>query len=97
MPQTHNCLDIFTIGSEAQRHRGVSTKIHFMDICPCLKHTNGLIFSSLVVKRSFIGVYMKSSMSSAKQYRWKSEGWVLKQATVNRNADRAALKDKRAR
>jgi formate/nitrite transporter FocA (FNT family) len=33
-----------------------------MDICPCLKHTNGLIFSSLVVKRSFIGVYMKSSI-----------------------------------
>jgi hypothetical protein len=36
-------------------------KIHFMDICPCLKHTTGLIFSSLVVKRSFIGVSMKIS------------------------------------
>jgi hypothetical protein len=42
--------------------RQFSTKIHFVDICPCLKHTNGLIFSSLVVKRSFIGVYMKSSI-----------------------------------
>ncbi|MDR1538469.1 MAG: hypothetical protein LBU32_10830, partial [Clostridiales bacterium] len=39
-----------------------STKIHFMDICPCLKHTDGLIFSSLVVKRSFIGVSMKISI-----------------------------------
>jgi hypothetical protein len=39
-----------------------STKIHFMDNCTCLKHTNGLIFSSLVVKRSFIGVSMKSSL-----------------------------------
>jgi hypothetical protein len=39
--------------------RQFSSKIHFMDICPCLKHTTGLIFSSLVVKRSFIGVSMK--------------------------------------
>jgi hypothetical protein len=39
-----------------------------MDICPCLKHTYGLIFSSLVVKRSFIGVYMKSSITRL----WKS-------------------------
>jgi hypothetical protein len=30
-----------------------------MDICPYFKHTNGLIFSSLVVKRSFIEVSMK--------------------------------------
>jgi hypothetical protein len=42
--------------------RQISTKIYFVDICPCLKHTTGLIFSSLVVKRSFIGVSMKISI-----------------------------------
>jgi hypothetical protein len=30
-----------------------------MDICPCFKYTNALIFSALAVKRSVIGVYMK--------------------------------------
>jgi hypothetical protein len=32
-------------------------KIHFMDICPCLKYTIDLIFSPLAVKRSVIGVH----------------------------------------
>jgi hypothetical protein len=47
--------------------RQFNTKIHFMDICPCLKRTNGLIFSSLVVKRNFIGVSMKISIYKAKE------------------------------
>jgi hypothetical protein len=48
--------------------RQFSMKIHFMDICPCLKHTNGLIFSSLVVKRSFIGVSMKINIAAMFKY-----------------------------
>jgi hypothetical protein len=47
--------------------RQFSTKIHFMDICPCLKYTNGLIFSPLVVKRSVIGVYI----SISEHYIWR--------------------------
>jgi hypothetical protein len=50
-----------TRGIKLQK-RQFSTKIHFMDICPCLKHTINLIFSPLAMKRSVIGVYMKSSI-----------------------------------
>jgi hypothetical protein len=46
------------------KKRQFSTKIHFMYICPCLKHTIDFIFSLLAVKRSDKGVYMKSSIGA---------------------------------
>jgi hypothetical protein len=30
MPQTHNCLNIFTLGGEAQRHRGLYEKQYML-------------------------------------------------------------------
>jgi hypothetical protein len=39
-------------------------KVHFMDICPCLKHTIDLIFSLLAVKRSVTGVHMQIGLEN---------------------------------
>jgi hypothetical protein len=60
-------MSLFWIFNEDPK-RQFSTKKHFMDIGPCLKHTNDLLFSPLAVKRSFIGVSMKISRPSASQY-----------------------------
>jgi hypothetical protein len=47
------------------KKRQFSTKIHFMDIYTCLIRIIDFIFSLLAVKRSVIGVYIKSSIAVA--------------------------------
>jgi hypothetical protein len=47
------------------QNRKFSTKIHCMDICPCLELIIDLIFSPMAVKRSVIGVHMQNSVLPA--------------------------------